>query len=85
MPPCTYPQKGILQGRLRDMSGPYSVITSDLVLQRQRDAQIPELLLIDDVEGTAHQLTGVLHLREGDDVTDGVPSSASQHHRTVKP
>ena len=31
-----------------------------------------ELLLIDDVGGTAHRLTGVLHLREGDDVADGV-------------
>ena len=37
-------------------------------------ADVPdfELLLIDDVGGTAHRLTGVLHLREGDDVADGV-------------
>ena len=32
--PCTYPQKGILRaGAGPDMSGPYSAITSDLVLQ----------------------------------------------------
>ena len=31
-----------------------------------------ELLLIDDVGGTAHGLAGVLHLREGDNVADGV-------------
>ena len=71
--PCTYTQKGILRaGCGPDMSGPYSAITSDLVLQRQRDAQILELLLIDDVGGTAHGLAGVLHLREGDNVADGV-------------
>ena len=36
-----------------------------LVLQRQRDAQILELLLIDDVGGTAHRLTGFLEEKFG--------------------
>ena len=42
-----------------------------------------ELLLIDDVGGTAHRLTGVLHLREGDDVTDAV-CAYHEHNDTVE-
>ena len=54
-----------------------------LVLQRQRDAQILELLLIDDVGGTAHRLTGVLHLREGDDSRiESSPSISMTSHYT---